>query len=235
MNIEMNLLLATAVSIGFLHTLLGPDHYIPFIALSKSRKWSLSKTALITSVCGLGHILSSILLGFIGILFGIAVTKLEFFESARGNMAGWFLIAFGLAYFVWGIWSVIKNKTHTHLHIHPDSIAHEHHHAHSLDHAHPHGAKGSLTPWMLFIIFVFGPCEPLIPILMYPAAKNSISGLILVTLTFGITTITTMLGVVIISYFGINLLPLKKLERFVHAAAGFAILMCGVSIQFLGL
>jgi len=25
--------------------------------------------------------------------------------------------------------------------------------------------------WALFLIFVFGPCEPLIPLIMYPAAK----------------------------------------------------------------
>lgn len=235
MTTEVNILLVTAVSIGFLHTLFGPDHYIPFIALSKSRNWSMSKTASITLVCGLGHILSSVVLGFIGVALGIAVGKLGAFESFRGSLAGWLLIAFGFTYFVWGIKVAVKNRTHSHSHVHFDGADHEHQHNHLTDHAHFHKAKGSVTPWALFVIFVLGPCEPLIPLLMYPAAQNNTFVLILVVLVFGITTISTMLGIVVLSVLGINLLPLKKLERFAHAAAGFAILMCGVSISFLGL
>jgi hypothetical protein len=70
---------------------------------------------------------------------------------------------------------------------------------------------------------------------MYPAAKNSISGVIAVTAVFGGVTILTMMGVVLVSTFGINLLPMSKLERYNHALAGGAIFLCGVAIQFLGL
>jgi nickel/cobalt exporter len=75
----------------------------------------------------------------------------------------------------------------------------------------------------------------LIPILMYPAAKNSIAGLIIVTSVFGIVTITTMLAAVLIARAGINLFPLFKLQRYAHAIAGATIFLCGLSIQFLGL
>ena len=34
---------------------------------------------------------------------------------------------------------------------------------HHGEHMHPHLVGASLTPWALFVIFVFGPCEPLIP------------------------------------------------------------------------
>ena len=76
----------TAISLGFIHTILGPDHYAPFIALSKARDWTANKTFWITFVCGLGHILSSVILGFIGISFGLAVNKLEIFEIFREYM-----------------------------------------------------------------------------------------------------------------------------------------------------
>ncbi len=36
-------LITAAVTIGFFHTLFGPDHYVPFIVMSKARKWSFSK------------------------------------------------------------------------------------------------------------------------------------------------------------------------------------------------
>ena len=76
------ILTATAASIGFLHTLFGPDHYIPFIVMAKARSWSLKKTTAITFLCGLGHILSSVVLGFMGIALGVAVSELPAAEAA---------------------------------------------------------------------------------------------------------------------------------------------------------
>jgi sulfite exporter TauE/SafE len=237
MTTELNALIITAASIGFFHTILGPDHYLPFIMMSWARKWSVLKTSLITLLCGLGHIGSSVALGLIGVALGLAVTKLEIVESARGNLAAWLLIAFGLAYFVWGLRRAYRSKSHTHSHTHIAGVEHEHPHEHHVEHAHIHGrkVKPSVTPWALFIIFVFGPCEPLIPILMYPAAKNSLIGLIIVTGVFGIVTITTMLGVVLLSMAGVNLVPFSRLQRFSHVIAGATICLCGLAIQFLGL
>ncbi|GAJ16419.1 unnamed protein product, partial [marine sediment metagenome] len=64
--------------------------------------------------------------------------------------------------------------------------AHGHPHSHHLEHSHVHNDKSasSITPWALFAIFVFGPCEPLIPILMYPAAKNGFFEVLLVVFVF---------------------------------------------------
>jgi len=88
---------------------------------------------------------------------------------------------------------------------------------------------------VLFTVFLFGPCETLIPLLMYPAAKNNLSSLVFVTLVFGAVTIMTMMGVVLISSFGISFLSMKKIERFAHALTGMTILLCGIGIQFAGL
>ena len=62
--------------LGFVHTILGPDHYIPFVFMSKARQWKLQKTISITLLCGVGHVLSSILLGFIGIALSYGVSEL---------------------------------------------------------------------------------------------------------------------------------------------------------------
>jgi len=234
---ELTILTVTAASIGFFHTLFGPDHYLPFIVIAKARKWSLIKTTFITTLCGIGHIGSSVLLGIVGIALGIAVTKLEALESFRGNLAAWGLIAFGLMYFAWGLRRALRNRPHKHPHFHQDGDNHVHEHIHTEEHVHVHSSEGAIniTPWILFTIFVFGPCEPLIPILMYPAAKSSLSGLILVTSVFGGVTIMTMLGIVLISSLGINILPMERLERYNHALAGATIFLCGIAIQFLGL
>ena len=96
MNDEILILVASAASIGFLHTLFGPDHYLPFIVMSKTGKWTFKKTAIVTFLCGIGHVIGSIVLGLVGITLGVAVSKLEILESFRGEFAAWFLIAFGL-------------------------------------------------------------------------------------------------------------------------------------------
>ena len=236
MSRQILVLCLTAASIGFIHTLFGPDHYLPFVVMSKARGWSLRKTAVITFLCGLGHILSSVILGFIGVAFGIAVMKLQIFEGFRGNLAAWALITFGFLYFVWGMHQALKNKKHSHLHFHKNLKTHSHKHSHLGEHAHVHDEKGrNITPWILFTIFVLGPCEPLIPILMYPAAKESLLGLLSVIFVFGGITIATMMSIVIISSVGINLLPFGKLERYTHALAGSVICLSGLAIQFLGL
>jgi nickel/cobalt transporter (NicO) family protein len=237
MTQELSILLITAVSIGFIHTLFGPDHYIPFIVMAKARQWSTIKTTWITILCGIGHVGSSIILGFVGIAFGIAVAHLESLESIRGNIAGWILIAFGLVYSIWGFRRAYRNKPHTHKHLHSNGSVHDHAHVHADEHTHVHEKtqSPSMTPWILFTIFVFGPCEPLIPILMYPAAQGHIFNVVIVSLVFGIVTIGTMLTVVLSSIAGLHLLPTGRFERYTHALAGISIFLCGIAVQFLGL
>jgi ABC-type nickel/cobalt efflux system permease component RcnA len=238
MTNEILVLAGTAASIGFVHTVLGPDHYLPFIVISRARRWTLAKTLFISFLCGLGHVLSSVVLGFVGIALGIAVFRLEGAESFRGGLAAWLLIVFGLAYAIWGLHRAIRKKPHKHLHPHAEGVDHEHTHSHEkASHAHVHDekTKANITPWILFTIFVFGPCEPLIPLLMYPAAKHNISGVVLVTLAFGVITIMTMLVIIAAASWGASFIRLGSLERYAHAIAGAMIFISGMSVQFLGL
>ena len=237
MTSEFTLLLLTAISVAFIHTLSGPDHYLPFIMITKARKWSLVKTSWFTVLCGLGHVGGSIVLGFIGIAFGIALAKLELFESVRGNLIAWLFTAFSLVYLVWAIYRVLRGKKHTHIHYHKNSHTHVHEHNHHAEHMHVHDekSKAKITPWILFTIFVFGPCEPLIPIVMFPAAKHNWMQLAVVTGTFSIITILTMLTVVLVASFGIKFFPLKVMEKYSHVMAGSTILLCGLGMVFLGL
>jgi nickel/cobalt exporter len=234
---EIWILAGTAVFLGFFHTLIGPDHYLPFIAMAKARSWPLRKTLAIAFFSGLGHVLSSVLLGFLGLALGIAVGQLNAAESWRGNAAAWLFIGFGFAYLVWGLHRAVKNKPHHHAHSHVDGEVHDHLHQHECDHVHVHERreKANITPWVLFTIFVFGPCEPLIPLVMYPAAKHSIPGVILVATAFAVATITTMLTIIALSTWGLSFVRLGRLERYAHAMAGGAIFLSGLAVQFLGL
>ncbi len=232
----------TAASVGFLHTILGPDHYIPFVAMSRTNKWSARKTASITAMCGLGHVLGSVVIGSIGLIFGTMLMQIEALEAVRGDAAAWLLIGFGLAYLTWGVMKAVRDIPHTHVHAHLDGTVHSHLHQHDLEHRHVHQSVGvaaergessrSLTPWLLFLIFVFGPCEVLIPLLMYPAAEANLFAVVSVVLAFSIVTVGTMLLSVMLLVYGLNFIRLPDLHRYSHAIGGLAVLMCGVMVKF---
>jgi len=215
METSISFLAGTALTLGSLHTLAGPDHYLPFVAMSRSRNWSVLKTVNIVVLCGLGHVLSSIVIGFIGIGAGFAISGIEHVESARGSIAAWLLLLFGVAYMSWGLYRLWSKKTH--------------------DHDHGISDKKKMSFWILFTIFIFGPCEPLIPILMYPAAQHNYGAVAYISFLFALTTIATMTIIVVLMLKGISFVKFKTIEKYQHVLAGGTIALCGVGIVFLGL
>jgi 4-amino-4-deoxy-L-arabinose transferase-like glycosyltransferase len=244
MQTSSHLLLFSAATIAIIHTAIGPDHYLPFIVLGRAEGWTYRKTIAWTILCGAAHILSSIILGFAGVALGWTLSSMERLESLRGQIAGLALIGFGLIYFSWGLWRS-KKGGHSHLHIHHDGSVHSHPHPHQqlvkLNHSQSkhedpeHLAAHRRTLWVLFTIFVLGPCEPLIPLLMAPASRHDLWGVISVAGVFGVLTVAAMVTFVTIGRLGIQLIRLHTLERYAHALAGLAILVSGLLIQFLGL
>ncbi len=227
---------AAVASIAFFHTLTGPDHYLPFIMIGRARNWSAFKTSMLTLLCGFGHVFSSIILAVIAIFFGSMLTGIKWIEESRGELAAWMLIAFGLFYMVWGLKRAYKNREHKHVHDHGDGHSHEHEHSHHDSHSHVHIKDDKkITPWVLFIIFVLGPCEPMIPLLIAPASQGSITGTIWVAVIFTVVTLATMLGLVLSSLYGLKQISLKPIERYSHALAGASLLCCGLAMVFLGL
>ncbi|MBP1721089.1 MAG: hypothetical protein H6Q50_601 [Deltaproteobacteria bacterium] len=197
MSEQLGILALSAAAIAFFHTLLGPDHYLPFIAMARAQGWSLARTATITALCGAGHILSSVLLGAVGIALGLAASFFEPLDEIRGSLAAWAFMSFGLVYLAWGLRQARKNAPHSHAHPHTDGYVHDHGHAHGGEHVHVHEDGATrLTPWVVFVIFALGPCEPMIPVIMYPAVKGNYLDLIAVTAVFGAVTMTSMLAVV---------------------------------------
>lgn len=230
------ILLGTAASIAFTHTLIGIDHTLPFIVIGKSRQWSINKVLFITLLCGLGHVLSSVIIGFVGIGFGVALNRLTFIESMRGDFAANLLIGFGLAYATWSFINSKRGIYHTHSHIHSDGQSHEHQHCHKNEHIHLHNSKDkTITSWSLFIIFVFGPCEALIPLLMVPAAKHNWFQTTVLAVVFGLTTMVTMIATVALGYTGFKFFKFNHIEKYANVYAGLAITASGGAIRLLGI
>jgi hypothetical protein len=227
---ELAVLLLSAITISFIHTLLGPDHYLPFIALSKARGWSVHKTVFWTVLCGFGHVSGSVLLALGGAAIGWSVSKVSWLEDVRGGLAGWCLLLFGFAYCIWGSVRVFRNQQHKHFNIEQDGIyVFEHRHGEMVLPKERH----KVTPWVMFLIFLLGPCEPMIPLLYYPAAKHSVTNMVLLVVVYTLFTLLTMIALVLSGYFGISFFKTEKLERYMHVLGGLTILICGAGMVFM--
>lgn len=252
------LLVWTAAALGFLHTLLGPDHYLPFVMMAKAHAWTRRKTFWVTLACGLGHVFSSVLIGLALIGLGTAWTQWQgsswaALQDVRGSVAAWLLIGVGAALAVWGVVRALRKQPHNHAHAHATGEVHVHGHTHHAEHMHAHGHEPAvarpkpehahdpeqkvrrLTPWVLFTIFVFGPCESLIPLMLASWATAGIVGSGLVVGAFALSTVATIGLAVSVLLLGASRLRLGGLTRWSTALAGASLVLCGAGIQFLGL
>jgi nickel/cobalt exporter len=227
-------MISAAAFIGFTHTILGADHYLPFVALARAQRWSWRRTILTVSVCGLGHVMGSMLLATLGLFAGVLVGQFESLQGIRGDWAAWTLVALGFAYGAWGVREAMKRgggyRAHAHghdLHIHREG---------GLSHEHAHDARPSaLSFWMLLVVFILGPCEPLIPLFVLPASRGRWDIALATFTAFAVTTLATMLMATFLGLAGLKNLRIGNLERWVHAMAGAAIASSGFAVIALGL
>jgi nickel/cobalt transporter (NicO) family protein len=262
MSPELLSLSLAAAWTGFVHCLCGPDHYVPFVAMSRVGAWSLRKTLVITFLCGIGHVLGSALIGFVGIALGLIVFQLEQTESVRGDIAAWGLFGFGAVYTLIGIVHALRsdlrrsgveqiaatdstgiraNALSSAKEQNANPLSEESNNPYSSSQTEMNSpavaspspaivANKTMTPWILFVVFLFGPCEPLIPYLMVPAAKANMWGVAWVTLLFGVTTLATMTTLVALIYRGTLAMQFNSLQRWGHAVAGLVVLVCGAAM-----
>lgn len=241
------IMVLSAAGIGVVHTLAGPDHYLPFIALAKARDWTIRKTLFVTTLCGIGHVGSSFAIGVAALGLGYGVHKITPIDNIRGDIAAWGLVVFGIAYALWGVYRRWKRQRSQSLHFHEmeEDATHSHallfnnqghSHTHPQDHFHVHGRthklsqKWGVTPWVLFIIFVFGPCEVFIPTYLYPSYHGSTIAVFAVTASFLISTVGTMNLLVYISSKGMERLKWGVLERQPHIFAGGILFLSGLAV-----
>jgi len=213
MHSSLVVLLISTSFIAFLHAL-APDHWMPFAAIGKARKWSKLKLLWVTFISGLGHVGVSIVFSVIGILLGFSLSRLNSIGGHHGEVALWLLIGFGIAYMIWGI----KHAgVHEHSEIDQEKIN-----------------KKTVTAWTIFAIFVLGPCEPLIP-LVFLGYNFSYVGIISVSIIFSVITIIMMLAQSLLAFMGIQLIKSSIVERYSHAFAGLVIALTGVFVMAVGI
>jgi nickel/cobalt exporter len=208
MNGLLVTLVVAAATVGSLHTM-APDHWMPFAALARARKWSALRTARTTVLCGFGHVTVSAALGIAALFVGLGVIKA--IGSHLENQANWLLMAFGTVYMIWGFWR-----------------RGQHHHDHPHDHDH------GLTEWSLFLLFCADPCVAVIPMIM-AAASGGWTTVAAVVITYEVATIATMVVLVAGAHAGVRSVRSPWIDRYGHAAAGALIVSVGAAMAWLGM
>jgi nickel/cobalt exporter len=203
-----------AVSIGSLHSL-APDHWVPFAALARARRWSAARTVRITIACGFGHVTASVALGVMALLAGLELVAA--FGHRLESWAGLLLIGFGLAYGLWGLRRAAGVRWHGHPHPHYD---------------HVHDAAGA-TPWALFLLFSADPCVAVIPLIV-AAAPHGAGAVAGIALLYEIATIATMTGLVLLAWRGATAFRAGWVDRFGDATAGALIAALGAVLAIVG-
>ena len=199
-----------AASVGALHSL-APDHWAPFAAVARARRWSPARTARITVLCGLGHVSGSVALALLGLTLGI-----ELFSRLGGRLeaiACVMLIGFGLAYALWGLRRATRGRLH----------------------AHQNGARdpSRITAWSLFLLFTADPCVAVIPVLLATAPLGWARTLFVIVV-YELATIITMLALVLPARAGMERLRLHWIDHWGDAAAGLCIAIVGIAVSLLG-
>ena len=217
-------LVVAAASLGSVHTL-APDHWMPFAALARAEAWTPRRTAAITALCGLGHVTVSVLLGLVSL--GLGLELLQTFGRRLESAAGFVLIAFGVAYGLWGLHRAVRSRWHDH--------GHGPTHWHGR-HAHQHTPAPSvrLTPWMLFLVFCADPCVAVIP-LMFAAAPLGWGTTLAVIASYELATIGTMVLLVLPARAVAVTVRSTWLDRFGDALAGGVIAGVGLAVMSVGL
>jgi len=112
MNLETTLpaLLLAALTVGVLHAL-APDHWLPFAALARARRWSARRTAGVTVAGGLAHLGITALLALGGLWLSAETVTAA--GSQMAAVAGVLLLCGGLTYGAWSLHRAVSRKVAT--------------------------------------------------------------------------------------------------------------------------
>ena len=201
MSKEALLLVFAVVAVGVLHTLV-PDHWMPITLLARARHWTRAQTARAAFGAGLGHTLSTLAIGLVVWLAGVA------FAARFGNvvsvLSGVALIGFG-AWIAIGAWRELR--------------------AHHDCHDHERDSMGTRTSLML----ILGSSPMLEGIPAFFAAAKFGPGLIaLMSLCFAVSTIATYVALCTLSGAALERLHLGPLERYGEVLSGAVIAIVGI-------
>ncbi|MFN3697316.1 MAG: sulfite exporter TauE/SafE family protein [Pseudobdellovibrio sp.] len=205
--------IVTGLTVSVLHAAL-PTHWLPFVLASRAQKWNYWRTLSILFIAGIGHVVTTTVIGAGVIWFGIN------YHSVFSSGFYWVMvISVGLV----GFFNVIQHfrgAKHSHC---------DHTHPHSHDHEFKKTSKDGWAILSLLSLLTFSPCESFIPV--YVAAwPTGWFGFSILSLVLAVGTLGAMMAFMSIMYYGSKKINLHWLERHERLLIGLVLIVLSVMI-----
>lgn len=214
---------ATGFTVAFFHAAI-PTHWLPFVLVSRARRWSRSKTLAVSALAGLGHVALTSLLGLVIAWFGFQLDEKagELFPKVAGGV----LLAIGAFYF----WRQFSGRGV--LHHHPPGgrhqasgqCGHEHDHSHWDDELKDSAlVSDKAGDWAaisgLFMMLTLSPCEGFLPVYL-SGVQFGWTGFFVLSAILAVATLAGMLVFTWLTLVGLARFEVQKFERYEAAMLG---------------
>lgn len=193
-------LIGATFFIALTHAIM-PNHWMPFALIGKGQKWSLTKTISITAIAGLGHSITTTILGFIIAFLGFHITK--YAETIAEPLAGTILIILGIVFVTIGR---LRHGTHNHNHS---------------------KFSDKTIAISLFAMLSLSPCVAALPLFL-AASTFSWSTLVLLSIILSTTTVSGMLVLTTLAYTGVRKINLCSIEEYEKEIIGGILVIIGI-------
>jgi putative Mn2+ efflux pump MntP len=200
----MLLLLVAVAIIGVLHTIV-PDHWAPIAVVARQQRWTLRHTAWTAAGAGLGHTLSTLAIGFVAWLVGVAAAQ------RYGHYVN---VASGLALIAFGLWiaiSALREARESEAELESEVAAE---------------AKKIATRTSIMLVLGSSPSVEALPT-FFAAAKFGGWAEVALAIVFAATTIGTYVVTCVLSAAGLEKLRLTPLERYGEVISGGFVAIVG--------
>lgn len=195
--------LLSTFTLAMLHSVL-PSHWLCFVLVGRAREWTLRRTLGVTVAAGLCHVLSTILLGVLAIVFARELVSEEMLKPISAGV----LIGVGLIY-------LVLHLFHT-----------GHHHA-----ADEKRADRGAVAALLLTLFL-SPCEAVIPLFLL-AATGSVVFIAAMCVVVTVATVGVMLLLTSVAWRGVEAARLKFADRYEKLIIGSVLAGLGAGVLVL--
>ncbi|MFC5373034.1 hypothetical protein ACFPIF_10745 [Brevundimonas faecalis] len=194
---------------AFLHAAL-PTHWLPFVLVGRAQRWSLGRVMGAAVAAGLGHILSTALVGSLIVAAGIALNT--WIDGVLPHLSAALLFLFGAFYLARA--SLRKPVTALGPEVEVPEPA----------------VSDRAAFWGLVLMMAVTPGEVLLPIYLSSATEGVVA-LGLLTLSFAAGTVLGMTLLAALASAGYSILRLERWARYEGAILGVALIVIGLLVM----
>eukprot|EP00252_Welwitschia_mirabilis_P019424 TRINITY_DN4498_c0_g1_i1.p1 TRINITY_DN4498_c0_g1~~TRINITY_DN4498_c0_g1_i1.p1 ORF type:complete len:231 (+),score=31.95 TRINITY_DN4498_c0_g1_i1:155-847(+) len=175
-----------------------PTHWLPFSIVGRAQKWTLHRTLLVTAFGAVCHVISTSLLGVTAITMANTIAG----EETVHQLASLLLIILGASYVLLFIFG---KGGHSHSHNHP---------------------MEKMAVAGLILLPTLSPCATTLPVFL--AVRNSSSMMVLAIIVLLFSTISVMVTLVSLSFYGASQLKFQWIERYDKVLVGTVLCLVGL-------